>query len=170
MFDKKCYGNLQVAAPTPLDAFKGAMAVRNDWPELASIISKSLKQMTPDEHCKYPKQVDLLSSNKHGLRTIDIVKWVMLITSVAGIVLVFIVLCNRSLQRLVHKKTEELRRSQRQIVHTEKLAAVGRLSASMAHEFNNPMQAIQAIIDGIARRAPLEEEDRNLARSAVKGV
>jgi signal transduction histidine kinase len=161
------YGNLQVAAPTPLDAFKGAMAVRNDWPELASIISKSLKQMTPEEHASI-RDKWFTVHYEHGLRTIDIVKWVMLIASVAGIMLVFIVLWNRSLQRLVQQKTEELQRSQRQIVHTEKLAAIGRLSASMAHEFNNPMQAIQAIIDGIARRAPLEEEDRDLARSAVK--
>jgi GAF domain-containing protein len=38
---------------------------------------------------------------------------------------------------------EELERSQNQLVQAEKMAAVGRLAASIAHEINNPLQAIQ---------------------------
>jgi signal transduction histidine kinase len=38
---------------------------------------------------------------------------------------------------------EELERSQSQLVQAEKMAAVGRLTASIAHEINNPLQAIQ---------------------------
>ncbi len=48
---------------------------------------------------------------------------------------------------------EELARSQAQLVQSAKLAATGKLAASIAHEINNPLQAVQSCIylvtDGI---------------------
>jgi signal transduction histidine kinase/DNA-binding response OmpR family regulator len=52
-----------------------------------------------------------------------------------------------------------IERSQNQLIQAEKMAAVGRLAASLAHEINNPLQAIQNSLH-LALHKGLEEEDR----------
>ncbi len=74
---------------------------------------------------------------------------------------------NEELEKRVEERTIELQESQQHVLHTEKLAAIGRLSASIAHEFNNPMQGIVSVLSGIAKRAVLEKEDVDLLHSAL---
>ena len=47
------------------------------------------------------------------------------------------------LKQLLHEREE----AQARLVHTEKIAALGRLVASLAHEINNPLQAVQGCIN-----------------------
>jgi two-component system NtrC family sensor kinase len=54
----------------------------------------------------------------------------------------------------------ELERSQAQLVRAEKLAATGKLAASLAHEINNPLQAIQNCLHLVTRKRPLSEAKR----------
>jgi len=42
--------NLKVTAPTPFENHNQAMAIRDDWPELASIINKTFGALSQEEH------------------------------------------------------------------------------------------------------------------------
>jgi two-component system NtrC family sensor kinase len=46
------------------------------------------------------------------------------------------------LEDRVQQKTDELQRAQSQVFHMEKMASLGKLSASVAHEINNPLFGI----------------------------
>ena len=74
---------------------------------------------------------------------------------------------NRELEKRVERRTRELQETQSQFLHAEKLSAVGKLSASIAHEFNNPLQGIMSILKGVKKKAILEEEDRELLDAAI---
>jgi signal transduction histidine kinase/DNA-binding response OmpR family regulator len=61
----------------------------------------------------------------------------------------------------------ERQRIAHQLLQTEKLAAVGRLSASIAHEINNPLQAIHNSLHLLNNR-PLSEDKRQLYLSKAQ--
>jgi len=75
---------------------------------------------------------------------------------------------NNELEQRVEQRTLELQKTQKQFLHAEKLSAIGKLSASIAHEFNNPLQGILSVLRGLKRRATLEEEDKELLDEAIE--
>jgi two-component system NtrC family sensor kinase len=57
-----------------------------------------------------------------------------------------------TLEQRVEERTRELRDTQNQLIQTEKLASLGRLSASIAHEINNPLSGILTYAKLISRK------------------
>lgn len=53
---------------------------------------------------------------------------------------------NQDLQKRVREKTEALQKAQSEIAQSEKLAALGYLSAGMAHEIRNPLNSISLFV------------------------
>ena len=60
----------------------------------------------------------------------------------------------------LEEANEELRKAHQEMVRTEKLASVGRLSAGLAHEIGNPIGIIQGYID-LLRQDSLRPEERS---------
>jgi two-component system sensor histidine kinase PilS (NtrC family) len=58
----------------------------------------------------------------------------------------------------------ELRRLEREVVTKERLAALGRLSAAIAHEIRQPLTAMTGALKELARLAPLEDDDKRLVQ------
>lgn len=73
---------------------------------------------------------------------------------------VAIALENARLYTELAEFARELERSQTQLVRAEKLAATGKLAASLAHEINNPLQAISNCLHLVTERGSLEETKR----------
>ncbi len=76
-----------------------------------------------------------------------------------------------TLYEVAQRRADEIERSYAQLVQAEKLAATGRLAMSLAHEINNPLQAIQNCLH-LVLEFPLDAERQttylNLAREEVE--
>ncbi|MCH5373515.1 MAG: ATP-binding protein, partial [Planctomycetes bacterium] len=67
---------------------------------------------------------------------------------------------SQKLEDKVIEKTEELSRVQRQVLHMEKMASLGKLAATVAHELNNPLTGVLTYASLVRRELaeqPMEE-------------
>lgn len=74
---------------------------------------------------------------------------------------------NEELERRVEVRTQELQEAQSQFMHIEKLSAIGKLSASIAHEFNSPLQAVMTFLKGLRLDSQLNDGERKLLETAI---
>jgi two-component system NtrC family sensor kinase len=81
---------------------------------------------------------------------------------------VAIALENARLYTELAEFTLELERSQAQLVKAERLAATGKLAASLAHEINNPLQVIQNCLHLVTQGRPLDENKRQVYLSMAR--
>ncbi len=68
---------------------------------------------------------------------------------------------NATLERQVIERTQELEKAQASLRHTEKLAALGRLSAMIVHEVNNPLTGILSYLHLIREELPTNSPARS---------
>lgn len=76
---------------------------------------------------------------------------------------------NLELQKRVREKSEALQNAQEEIVQSEKLAALGYLSAGMAHEIRNPLNSISLFIQ-LMRQTATEPDQLEYQAKILKEV
>jgi two-component system NtrC family sensor kinase len=73
-----------------------------------------------------------------------------------------------TLEQRVEERTRELREAQAQLVQTEKLASLGKLSASIAHEINNPLSGILTYAKLISRKLRTGRTDADAVQATLQ--
>ncbi len=80
---------------------------------------------------------------------------------------------NQELEQRVDERTAELREAQGELLRSERLAALGQLTATVSHELRNPLGAIRTAIylisgrtkdQGLGVESALERADRSITR------
>lgn len=76
---------------------------------------------------------------------------------------------SRQLEAKVVQKSEELQRTQRHVVHMEKMASLGKLSATVAHELNNPISSMRTYARLVERELAAHPELPEATRRELEG-
>ncbi|MDA8427884.1 MAG: response regulator [Geobacteraceae bacterium] len=76
---------------------------------------------------------------------------------------------NQDLQKRVREKTDALQKAQSEIAQSEKLAALGYLSAGMAHEIRNPLNSISLFIQ-LMRQNTIDPEQLDYQGKILKEI
>lgn len=77
---------------------------------------------------------------------------------------------NRELEQRVRQKTQELERAHQEIIQAEKMAALGHLSAGMAHEIRNPLNSINLFAEILSDAEEISPENRSYLRKITEEV
>lgn len=77
---------------------------------------------------------------------------------------------NRELQARVDAQTAELREAQARLVQSGQLAAVGEISAGLAHELNNPLAGLLGLVQLVLDRLPPGTDAQFLRAAEVEAL
>jgi two-component system, NtrC family, sensor kinase len=78
------------------------------------------------------------------------------------------------LEDMVEAKTAELQSAQQMLIRAEKLASIGHLAASIAHEINNPLQPIRIVLEDmledVQNNAPIDIRALQITHENVERI
>jgi polar amino acid transport system substrate-binding protein len=172
---EKLYGRkMAVQAGEILPVLKFGFATIQENAELISRFSSgfnSLRDRRLDVEI-YSKWLGADSSDERVNTSIEIGR---LILSTLLLLICSVVFWNRSLQKEVDKRTNELALKQQQLIQADKLASLGTLVSGVAHEINNPTGLILynlAVLERVyqAAESTLEEKYQEEGDFTIGGM
>ena len=97
--------NLKVACPAPLGNHNQAFVVRNDWPELVSILNKALVAIPASELSQLRNKWFNVTFD-YGISKTDVFKWLGTIVGISTFFLLAFAYSNRTLRLEIAKRTK----------------------------------------------------------------
>jgi two-component system sensor histidine kinase EvgS len=152
--EKEGITNLEIGGKTGY-TYEWGLASRNDWPELNSILEKTLNQIDPLKKKEiYRKWVGLKVKEGLTLKQFLSILFGTLTVFGVGTILVW----NRSLKKQVETRTVELNTAN---------AAKSIFLANMSHEIRTPMNAILGYAQILEREPQLEKKYKEYTRNIL---
>ena len=103
LIEKYGLTNLKVAAPTSFNNYTLSIAVRDDWPELVSILNKGLASLSQETHNSIRRRW-ISVHYEYGLKKADVLKWVLLVGGITLILVSGFVYWNRKLAKEIRER------------------------------------------------------------------
>ena len=75
---------------------------------------------------------------------------------------------SQQLEYKVQKKTEELGAAQKELIHVERIASLGKLSSSVAHEINNPLSGVLTYTKLVNKQLKNQKMDERAQQNMLK--
>ena len=113
---QKQINNLKLAFDTGI-ASNGAIASRNDWPILHSILVKGLHAITPEERERINKR--WITLNPDDLIIGEVLRYLLIVIIPLILILVLVLIWTRSLKFQVARRTSELKSRNEELQRTE---------------------------------------------------
>jgi signal transduction histidine kinase len=142
MISQYGFANLKVAAPTNFPTQGESMMVRKDWPELVTLTNKVLDTLTEQEKQNLREKWFSVRFDYGYWRTVAIYVSILGVMLLLGLILFWF--WNKRLKNekaRIQALLDEREHMVGSLLKANKTAATGALSASIAHELNQPLGA-----------------------------
>ncbi len=155
------FANLKVASPIKYGVHENAMAIRDDWAPLVSIINRELRNMTTEEKNTIKNKYFNIKY-EYGFSFEYLLKWILGIVIFSLIILFVVLKINKHLKIRVKQEVEKNRQQQLLIFQQNRLAQMGELISMIGHQWRQPLTHISVLCSSIYVKHTINKLDTTI--------